>query len=361
MTLTTFPVARFPHWSCSPRGKRCRGCPSCKPCWVLSALYCVHRCAAAVHEADDVSAAAKPTTPVGAAHAACRNRAISLEARLRCLLRLADSDSAQFPRRAEVVCTRCRCPLRSGCCPSESCGRRRRTANTRHSARASSQAHWDLRGSCHWRTSGSPHPTRVPDAHVEWRLAELHLRGSKRQRLLIWAWCPAHWSPCASQSMRRVGNGTGAQLAMESLQKAAGVKLMPIPYMGAAQGITDLIGGQVPLYVSSVPTLQAHIKSGKMRPAGHHVAAAHVGPAAGAHRGQVGLQGLEAITWFGSLGPAGLCPRTSSPSSMPTPTRRCRTRRSSRSSQTQEPMCRAAAPTTLPSSFATTSRNGASC
>lgn len=102
------------------------------------------------------------------------------------------------------------------------------------------------------------------------------------------------------------GNGTVSHLAMESFQKAAGVKLTHIPYKGAAQGITDVISGQVQLYVSSVPTLQAHIKSGKMHP----LALTSLQRAADLPQvptvAESGYKGFEAITWFGIAGPAGL-------------------------------------------------------
>ncbi|WP_295542890.1 tripartite tricarboxylate transporter substrate binding protein [uncultured Pseudacidovorax sp.] len=102
------------------------------------------------------------------------------------------------------------------------------------------------------------------------------------------------------------GNGTVSHLAMESFQKAAGIKLTHIPYKGAAQGITDVISGQVQLYVSSVPTLQAHIKSGKMHP----LAITSLQRASDLPQvptvAESGYKGFEAITWFGIVGPAGL-------------------------------------------------------
>jgi len=61
------------------------------------------------------------------------------------------------------------------------------------------------------------------------------------------------------------GNGTVAHLATVELQKQAGIKLTHVPYKGASQGATDVISGAVQLYVSSVPTLIGHIRSGKMR------------------------------------------------------------------------------------------------
>lgn len=102
------------------------------------------------------------------------------------------------------------------------------------------------------------------------------------------------------------GNGTVSHLAMESFQKAAGIQLTHIPYKGAAQGITDVISGQVQLYVSSVPTLQAHIKSGKMHP----LAITSLQRASDLPQvptvAESGYKGFEAITWFGIVGPAGL-------------------------------------------------------
>ncbi|RYY98022.1 MAG: tripartite tricarboxylate transporter substrate binding protein, partial [Comamonadaceae bacterium] len=102
------------------------------------------------------------------------------------------------------------------------------------------------------------------------------------------------------------GNGTVAHLAAESFQKAAGVKFTHIPYKGAAQGVTDVISGQVQLYVSSIPTLIAHVKSGKMR------ALAVTSTRRVDDLPQVptvaesGYKGFDAVTWFGLLGPANL-------------------------------------------------------
>jgi tripartite-type tricarboxylate transporter receptor subunit TctC len=102
------------------------------------------------------------------------------------------------------------------------------------------------------------------------------------------------------------GNGTVAHLAAESFQKAAGIKLTHVPYKGAAQGATDVISGQVHLYVSSIPTLIGHIKSGKMRPiAVTSLKRADDLPNVPAIA-ESGYKDFEAVTWFGILGPANL-------------------------------------------------------
>src|SRR5262249_52085537 len=61
------------------------------------------------------------------------------------------------------------------------------------------------------------------------------------------------------------GNGTVSHLAGELLQRAAGVKLTHVPYKGAAQALTDTLGGQVDSFMSSVPSALGHIRSGRLR------------------------------------------------------------------------------------------------
>jgi len=102
------------------------------------------------------------------------------------------------------------------------------------------------------------------------------------------------------------GNGTVAHLAAESFQKVAGIKLTHIPYKGAAQGVTDVMSGQVQLYVSSIPTLISHVKSGKMRAIAVTSAARVDDLPQVPTIAESGYAGFEAVTWFGILGPANL-------------------------------------------------------
>lgn len=102
------------------------------------------------------------------------------------------------------------------------------------------------------------------------------------------------------------GNGTVAHLAAESFQKVAGIKLTHIPYKGAAQGATDVISGQVQLYVSSIPTLIGHIKSGKMRPIAVTSLKRVDDLAQVPTIAESGYKDFDAVTWFGVLGPANL-------------------------------------------------------
>lgn len=100
------------------------------------------------------------------------------------------------------------------------------------------------------------------------------------------------------------GNGTVAHLASELFQKTAGVKFIHVPYKGMAQAATDVIGGQVQLYMSSVPTLLGHIRGGKMRA----IAVTSLKRVNDLPQvptvAESGYRGFEAVTWFGVVAPA---------------------------------------------------------
>ncbi|SUV86266.1 putattive exported protein [Bordetella pertussis] len=61
------------------------------------------------------------------------------------------------------------------------------------------------------------------------------------------------------------GTGSTMQFAGEALNLAAGIKMLHVPYRGAAPAIADLLGNQIPVAIVGVPPLVAHHKSGKLR------------------------------------------------------------------------------------------------
>jgi tripartite-type tricarboxylate transporter receptor subunit TctC len=100
------------------------------------------------------------------------------------------------------------------------------------------------------------------------------------------------------------GNGTVAHLTGELFQTAAGIKFQHIPYKGSAQALTDLMGGQVQAYMSSIPTALSHIKGGKLRALA--VTSTKRAPALPdvPTIAEAGYQGFDANTWFGLVAPA---------------------------------------------------------
>ena len=101
------------------------------------------------------------------------------------------------------------------------------------------------------------------------------------------------------------GNGTVAHLSAEVLQRTAGIKLQHIPYKGASQALTDLIGGQIDLYMSSIPTALGQIKTGKLRPIAVTSSKRVSDLPSVSTVSEAGYKGFEAVTWFGLLVPVG--------------------------------------------------------
>nr|WP_060987780.1 tripartite tricarboxylate transporter substrate binding protein [uncultured Acidovorax sp.] len=100
------------------------------------------------------------------------------------------------------------------------------------------------------------------------------------------------------------GNGTVAHLAGELAENAAGIQLRHIPYKGAAQAMTDLMGGQIDLYMSSVPTLLGHVRNGKLKVIAITSAQRSAQLPDVPTLAESGFKGFEAVTWFGVLAPA---------------------------------------------------------
>jgi len=101
------------------------------------------------------------------------------------------------------------------------------------------------------------------------------------------------------------GNGTVGHLAGELIAHAAGVKLVHVPYKGLGPALTDLIGGQVDLYLSTPQAAAGQIKAGTVRALAvtshQRIATLPQVPALA----ESGLGAAEVASWYGVLAPAG--------------------------------------------------------
>lgn len=101
------------------------------------------------------------------------------------------------------------------------------------------------------------------------------------------------------------GNGSLNHLLGEMVNMNQGVKLVHVPYKGAAGALTDTISGQIQMTFSSLPSVAGHIRGDKLR------ALAVTGVRRSATFPNVptfteaGVPGLELSPWFGLLAPAG--------------------------------------------------------
>lgn len=101
------------------------------------------------------------------------------------------------------------------------------------------------------------------------------------------------------------GNATVSHLTGALLAQTAGVSLLHVPYKGAAPALNDLLGGQVPLIVTSAASVDAMVEAGKVRVLATFSRAALPNLANTPTVTQAsGLTGLEVPVWVGFLAPA---------------------------------------------------------
>ena len=62
-----------------------------------------------------------------------------------------------------------------------------------------------------------------------------------------------------------VGIGSPSHLAGELLNLRAGIHLTHIPYKGGGPGVTDVLGGQIPMLWVSIPAAAQFVKAGKLK------------------------------------------------------------------------------------------------
>ena len=100
------------------------------------------------------------------------------------------------------------------------------------------------------------------------------------------------------------GNGAPNHLAMELFKNMTGANITHVPYKGAPQAVTDVLGGNMHLMLNSIPPVIQHIKAGRLRLLG--VSSAKRSPQLPdvPTIAEAGVPGYEFITWFGMLAPA---------------------------------------------------------
>ena len=118
----------------------------------------------------------------------------------------------------------------------------------------------------------------------------------------MWRW----WKKTPGKySYASFGQGTSANIFGESLNLAAKLDLVHVPYKGAAPMVTDLLGGQVSCVILDTASLRPLMQAGK----------AKVLAMTGAQRasgfpnvptfGELGYAGFEPVGFFMVLAPAG--------------------------------------------------------
>ena len=107
-----------------------------------------------------------------------------------------------------------------------------------------------------------------------------------------------------SITVATAGVGTGQHLVAAAFMKAAGVKLLEVPYKGSPPAFTDLLAGRIDLFFDSIAAALPHVQSGKAR--GLAVLSSRRSPLAPdvPTMSEAGVPGLNVDSWLGIFAPA---------------------------------------------------------
>ncbi|CAG2126615.1 hypothetical protein LMG31506_00084 [Cupriavidus yeoncheonensis] len=101
------------------------------------------------------------------------------------------------------------------------------------------------------------------------------------------------------------GNGSLQHVSTELLNQMAGIHITHVPYKGTGPAMTDLLGGNVDMTMTTPPPLMGHIAAGKLRPlvvtSKTRLPSLKDVPSAP----EAGYPDLEVSSWFAMYAPAG--------------------------------------------------------
>ena len=101
------------------------------------------------------------------------------------------------------------------------------------------------------------------------------------------------------------GNGSIEHVAAEMFGRQAKIKILHVPYRGAAPAMVDLMGGQTQVIVSTMATALPALKSGRIRALAVTTAKRSTFFPDLPTLDEAGVPGYEFSTWYALLAPAG--------------------------------------------------------
>lgn len=104
------------------------------------------------------------------------------------------------------------------------------------------------------------------------------------------------------------GNGSSAHLSAELFKLMAGVDVVHVPYKGATPALTELIAGQVVMFMGNLPPAMGHIKAGRIKALAVTTLSRSRFVPDLPTVDESGLKGFETVAWFGLLAPGGTSP-----------------------------------------------------
>ena len=149
-------------------------------------------------------------------------------------------------------------------------------------------------------------PTKdlTPVANVAWTPVVIATSVNSKYKTLADVVAAAKAAP-GTVTYGSPGNGTSIHLAGDLFEKAAGMKLVHVPYKGSNPALMDALAGNVELLVSSLPSAMGQIKAGKLRPLAVTSAKRSSSLPDVPTVAESGYNGFDVSTWYGVFAPAG--------------------------------------------------------
>jgi tripartite-type tricarboxylate transporter receptor subunit TctC len=139
----------------------------------------------------------------------------------------------------------------------------------------------------------APHVVAVSGKLTARNLKELIALGKKQNRGLFYA---------------SSGNGSIQHIAGVMFGKQAQVPVTHVPYKGAGPVVSDLIGGQVDMFVTTPPSVIGQVRAGKIKALAYTGPRRHPSMPDVPTAAEAGLPGYDVESWFAVFAPAGTPP-----------------------------------------------------
>ena len=101
------------------------------------------------------------------------------------------------------------------------------------------------------------------------------------------------------------GTGSIHHLATEALKAALGLDMVHVPYKGTGQSVPALLGGQVALLYAALPSIESHVKAGKVKILAVSTSQRSPQTPDVPTVAEMGVPGYEFVAEIGVLAPAG--------------------------------------------------------